>query len=254
MSLRFLFASALLSASLCAAQSALPADSGHFVINQGKQAVGRSDFSISPAQQAGYTITTHGNVHLPNVTYAFSGAGTLDQSLSIVNQSLNGTVNGQAVTFAARADGNNFAIDISANGKQFHNSIARPAQTVFFPDFDLSSYEIALSVAGMHPGQAISALVPKQTGIVASATLAPQANVQGTFNGKSIPVHHSSLTIGAVTSELYFSADNRILEVDIPSQTFAIVHDNFQLQQPPPPPASAPPPNQQAPAGDQQPQ
>ena len=61
----------------------------------------------------------------------------------------------------------------------------------------------------------------------------------------TLTVHHQSLTIGSVVSELYYSPANRILEVDIPGQAFAIVHENFQLQAPPPPPADASPTGQQ---------
>ena len=102
----------------------------------------------------------------------------------------------------------------------------------------MSSYDILLNLAARHPGTPISALIPKQTGILSTATLAPQADVQGTLNGKALTLHHSSLTIGSVVSELYYDSRNRILEVDIPSQTFAVVRENFQLQPPPPPPAN----------------
>lgn len=242
---------ALLLFSACAltglnAQTPLPADSGHFTINEGNHTVGRSDFSIQPLRQgsittpAAYSVNSHGTLTLKDTSYSFSGSSRLDGNLGILQEDLNGIVNGSAVTFALRTSGNKFAINISASGKNYQNSLNRPGQTVFFPDFDLASYEILLSLAASHPGAANWALVPKQTGILSTASLAPQVDVPATLNAKPSAVHHQSLTIGSVTSELYYSGTNRILEVDIPSQAFAIVHDNFQLQVPPPPPQAAP--------------
>jgi hypothetical protein len=228
------------------------ADTAHFTINQGNHPVGRSDFSILTVRQgsiatpAAYTVTSHGTLSIGSTKYSFSGNGSLDKDLSILQENLNGIVNGSAVTFAVHPSDGNFVIDISADGRSYRNSLNRPAQTVFFPDFDLSSYDTLLNLTTRHPGTPISALIPKQTGILSAATLAPQADVQGTLSGKSLTLHHSSLTIGSVVSELYYSPDNRILEVDIPSQTFAVVRDNFQLQPPPPPPANETQTNQPA--------
>jgi hypothetical protein len=233
------------------AQSNVPTDTAHFTINQGNHPVGRSEFSIVPVKQssitttAAYTITSHGTLNLQNTKYSFSGNGSLDKDLSILQENLNGIVNGSAVTFAVHPSGGNFVIEISADGRSYRNSLNRPAQTVFFPDFDLAAYDILLNLVARHPGTPISALIPKQTGILSAATLAPQVDVQGTLNGKTLTLHHTSLTIGSVVSELYYSPSNRILEVDIPSQTFAVVHDNFQLQPPPPPPPEAAPNGQQ---------
>jgi len=233
------------------AQTPLAVDSAHFTINEGNHAVGRTDFSIQPVHQgaittpAAYSVISHGTLTLKNTTYSFSGSGSLDSNLAILQEDLNGIVNGSAVTFGVRANGQKFAINISANGKSYQNSLNRPGQTVFFPDFDLSSYEILLNLAARHPGTLNWALIPKQTGILSAANLTPQADVQATLNAKTLTVHHQSLTIGSVVSELYYSPANRILEVDIPGQAFAIVHENFQLQAPPPPPADASPTGQQ---------
>jgi hypothetical protein len=233
------------------AQTSISADTAHFTINQGNHPVGRNDFSIVPLKQgsittsAAYAVTSHGTLSLENTKYSFSGSGSLDKELSILQENLNGIVNGSAVTFAVQPSGGNFVIEISADGRSYRNSINRPAQTVFFPDFDLAAYDILLNMTAGHPGTPISALIPKQTGILSAATLAPQADVQGTLNGKALTLHHTSLTIGSVVSELYYASNNRILEVDIPSQTFAVVRDNFQLQPPPPPPATEASPNNQ---------
>jgi len=249
--------SAFATASL-SAQTAFPADSGHFTINEGSHPVGRSDFSIQPVRQgsitapAAYSVTSHGSLTLKDTSYSFSGSGRLDGNLGILQENLNGIVNGSAVTFALQTNGGKFAIDISANGKAYQNSLSTPGSgpgsTVFFPDFDLASYEILLNMVAAHPGTLPWALIPKQTGILSAANLAPQEDAPATLNGKPLTVHHQSLTIGSVTSELYYSARSRILEVDIPSQAFAMVRDNFQLQAPPPPPAQTNAEQQSSPA------
>ena len=241
------------SAHSLVAQSSLPPDSARFTINQGSHAVGRTEFSIIPVKQgsiatpAAYSITSHGTLSVTNTKYSFSNTGSLGNDLAILQENLNGIVNGSAVTFTVQPSGGNFVIDISADGRSYRNSLNRPAQTVFFPDFDLSAYDILLNLAASHPGAPISALIPKQSGTLSNATLAPQGDVQGTLNGKSLNLHHASLTIGSVVSELYYDTSNRILEVDIPSQTFAVVHENFQLQPPPPPPANTTTDGQQQP-------
>ncbi len=230
----------------------LPADNAHFTINQGNHAVGHADFSIQTTKQgaittpAAYTVTSHGKLELPSTKYSFSATGSLDKNLAILSESLNGVVNGSAATFIVRTVGNNFVIDISADGKSYHNSLNRPAQAVFFPDFDLAGYDILLNLVASHPGTPISALIPKQSGILSTATLAPQTDVLATLNGAKLTVHHASLTVGSVISDLYYSLSNKIYEVDIPSQTFAVVRDNFQLQQPPPPPANDTPAGSQS--------
>ena len=144
----------------------------------------------SIATPAAYTVTSHGSLSLQNTKYSFSGSGSLDRDLSILQENLNGIVNGSAVTFAVHPSGGNFVIEISADGRSYRNSLNRPAQTVFFPDFDLAAYDILLNLAARHPGTPISALIPKQTGILSTATLAPQADVQGTLNGKALTLHH----------------------------------------------------------------
>ena len=237
------------------AQTSIPADTAHFTINQGNHPVGRSDFSLLPVKPGSntappaYTVTRNGRLTMESTKYSFSCSGSLDRELSILQENLNGIVNGSAVTFAVHQSGRKLRYrHLHPVAEVIRNSLNRPAQTVFFPDFDLSSYNILLSLTARHPGTPISALVPKQTGILSVAKLAAQPDVQGKLNAKAINLHHTSLTIGSVVSELYYSSANQILEVDIPGQAFAVVRDNFQLQQPPPPP-----PADAAPNGQQQP-
>src|SRR5271154_6624070 len=109
------------------AQTTLPADTGHFTINQGNHTVGRSDFSIQPVKQgkittpSAYAVTSHGTLTLKSTSYSFSASGSLDEDLAILTENLNGVVNGSAVTFAVGSSGGNFAIDISANGRSYRN-------------------------------------------------------------------------------------------------------------------------------------
>ena len=231
----------LLVAQMTNGQTALPVDQGKFTVNEGSRGVGRTEFSIQIVKQGPvptpgtYSVVSHGSIEIPSTKYSFSLSGSLDRNLAVLSENLNGVINGSAATFNVRTDDSNFAIDISANGRTYQNSITRSAQTVFFPDFDMAAYDILLSLVAAHPSAPFSALIPKQMGILSSATFARQSDVPATWNSSTLNVHHSSLTIGSVTNELYYSG-NKILELDVPSQTFAIVRENFQLQQPPPPP------------------
>src|SRR5271170_1102033 len=111
------------------AQTSLPADTAHFTINQGNHPVGRTDFSIAPMKQgsistpAAYTVTSHGTLSVENTKYSFSSSGSLDKDLAILQENLNGIVNGSAVTFAVAPSNGNLVIDISADGRSYRNSL-----------------------------------------------------------------------------------------------------------------------------------
>jgi hypothetical protein len=79
------------------------------------------------------------------------------------------------------------------------------------------------------------------TVILHTATLHTQPYLQRTFNTATAPLRHYTLTIGSVTSDVYATSKGDVLEVDIPSQGFAVVRDQFQLQ-PPASPAANPQP------------
>lgn len=234
---RIPFAALFLVSTVALAQHV--ADIARFTINQGKQQVGQGDFSLQKTPR-GYSVISHGNIQLPNTTYAFSGSGILDSRFALVQETLSGVVNREAVNFTVAGSGSSFKIDISASGKSYQNSLSRTPLTVLFPDFDLSSYEILLRIAASSPGAQLQALIPKETGSLSPITLAAEPDQQGTLSGASVTVHHTSMTIGQVTSELYYITGLQIMEVDIPSQGFAMPRQGFQLQQPPPPPNDQP--------------
>ncbi len=176
------------------AQTTLPADSGHFTINQGNHSVGRSDFSIQPVRQgkittpSAWSVTSHGTLTLQNTSYSFSASGSLDKDLVILQENLNGVVNGSAVTFAVRSNGGNFAIDISANGRSYGNSLNRPAQAVFFPG--LRSFQLR-NPARHHrrPSRRVNLCAYSQTERhPLGRDPRPQTDVQATLNGASITV------------------------------------------------------------------
>lgn len=240
----FIFAaSALLLGSLCQAQTLQP-ESARFSVHQGSQSVGTANYQIQP-EAGGYRVTAHGNLKLEKLAYAFSKTERLDQNLAIVSENLSGTVNGSAVNVAVHTGPDKFILDISANGQSYNNSLDRHPQTIFFPDFDLSSYAVLVRIAGGQPGGPQPwALIPKQTGLLMNAKFETQPSLKGTLDGSSIAIDHHVLTIGSVTSDVYSAPDGRVMEVDIPSQGFAIVRDQFQLQ-PPANPGAGPPPQQQ---------
>ncbi len=247
---RTIMTSALLLASVSFAQSqGLQPGSAHFTIHQGEQSVGTCSFEILQNNQ-GYRISSHGNLKMQNLNYAFSKTENLDPAMELADENLSGTINGSAVTFAVHPDGNKFAIDISADGQSYKNSLERHPQTIFFPDFDPSSYEVLQHLIEQTSGVQAWALIPKQTGLLMNVNLEDKGTLQGTWNGASIRVHHRTLTIGSVSSEVYGDGKGEVMEVDIPSQGFVMVRDQFQLQ-PPPKPDQAPPPQQNEPSNPQ---
>ncbi len=246
-----LVTSALLLAAVSFAQGqGLQPGSAHFTIHQGEQPVGTCSFEIHQDSQ-GYRIRSHGNVKMQDLSYAFSKTEHLDPAMEIADETLSGTVNGSAVTFAVHPDGNKFAIDISADGQSYKNSLDRHPQTIFFPDFDPSSYEVLQHfIEQQASGVQAWALIPKQTGLLMNVKLEDKGTLQGTLNGTSLKVHHRTLTIGSVSSDVYGDNQGELMEVDIPSQGFVMVRDQFQLQ-PPPKPDQAPPPQQDQPSNPQ---
>jgi hypothetical protein len=225
-------------------QASLPAGSASFIIAQGQHNVGKTSYTITP-NGARYSILSHGNLKISQLDYAFSNSETLTQRLNIASEKLSGKVNGSAATFAVTPDPGNslFKLDISANGQAASNTVQRNAFTVFFPDFDASSYVVLLQLAAQNPNAPFWALIPKQNGLLAPATFAPDPDVNGTLNNAPVTVKHHELTIGSVSSDVYSTPDNQLLEVDIAGDGFSIVRDGFTLQAPqkaPAPPPAAP--------------
>ena len=233
-----------ISAAPALAQNSLSAESVDFTIAQGQKNVGKTSYTIRPNGNR-YTVLSHGGIKISQLEYGFSNTETLTQRLNIASEQLSGKVNGAAANFAVTPDPPNskFNLDISANGQASSNSVQRNAFTVFFPDFDASAYLVLLRLSAQNPNAPFWALIPKQNGILSPATLAPDADVKGTLNNNPIDVKHHELTIGSVTSDVYSTADNQLLEVDIFDQGFAIIRNGFQLQAPqkaPAPPQPAP--------------
>ena len=65
------------------AQTDLPAGSSHYTIYQNDN-VGSSEATVTPTP-AGYTITSHGEMHLSKFSYSFTNSQNLDHMLNLVS-------------------------------------------------------------------------------------------------------------------------------------------------------------------------
>jgi hypothetical protein len=72
-------------------------------------------------------------------------------------------------------------------------------------------------------------LIPKQTGSIAALRIATDADMQGTLNGKPLPVHHLTVTYGTSKTELFSSPANELLQAEWTDEGFAMVRQGFKL-------------------------
>lgn len=234
-----------------AAQSApLPAGSAHFNIVQDKKTVGTTDCDIS-ALSSGYQVNSRGQVD--KYKYSFTNSSKMDANLNTVHNQLSGNVKGSAVTFSMNSDtsGRQFNVSINAGGKTTTTNFDRHQHTVLLADLDAAAYIEMTHFALQHP-QSAWVVIPKSEGVLVPADYEPQSDAQGSWKGKTISVHHTSVVVSSengITVEIYYTDDGTLLEADLPEQNFWVIRDGFDLQNRPkyqPPHGSAPPaPNQQ---------
>lgn len=230
------------------AQATLPTGPAHYTIYQGDKTVGSGDYAIQK-QSSGFTITSHGKMNLSKFSYDFTNTQRLDPSLNLVDDQLSGNVNGSPVTFTAKSDsaGRQFEISIMANGKQTQNSVDRHQHLVLLADLDPGAYLLLTSLALQNP-QTSWALIPKETGLLVPTSYQRDASVRGRLNNSQMDVQHVTITVGpqnSITVELFYGADGRCFEADLPQQNFYVVLDGFKLVNRPKPNAprgSTPPP------------
>jgi hypothetical protein len=245
----------LLPAGLVHAQSqpALSAGATHYTILQGDKTVGSSDATITPTGP-GYTITSHGDVHLSKFSYSFTSTQTLDHVLNLINDKITGTVNGSPVTFTVNADpsGREFHIDVNAKGKDTQNTVDRHQHLALLPDLDSAGYML-LTQIGLENPPVSWILIPKQDGLLVPSVYKRDADVRGRLDDHDIDVQHMTVTVSAQNSvnvELFYTPDGRLLEADLPEQNFFVARDGFKLTNRPKfapprsPDGSAPPPPQ----------
>jgi hypothetical protein len=248
----------LVPAGLVHAQSlpALSAGATHYTVLQGDKSVGSSDATVTPTGP-GYTITSHGDVHLSKFSYSFTNTQNLDHSLNLISDKITGTVNGSPVTFTVNADpsGREFHIDVNAKGKDTQNTVDRHQHLALLPDLDPAGY-ILLTQIGLESPPVSWILIPKQDGLLVPSVYSPDTSVRGRLDGHEIDVQHMTVTVSAqnsVTVELFYTSDGRLLEADLPEQNFFVARDGFKLidrpkfAPPRSPEGSAPPPQQSGP-------
>ncbi|MBT9330941.1 hypothetical protein [Paracidobacterium acidisoli] len=227
----------------------LSAGSAHFTIVQDKKTVGSADYTIA-ADPGGYLISSRGETQ--KYHYTFNNANKLDPSLNVVHDQLSGDVKGSSVTFTMASDstGRSFQVNIAASGKNTQTTFDRHQRTVLLADLDPAAYVEMAHFALQHPPTAWI-VIPKGEGVLVPADYEPQPDAEGSWNGRTATVHHTSVIVNAqngITVELYYTDSGDLLEADLPEQNFWIIRDGFDLHNRPkyqPPHSSTPPPDQQ---------
>ena len=248
-SIVFTFLLLALVVPILAQTPTLSIGSSNFQIFQGNKVVGSADYTIATGP-TGYTITSRGDLKISKFSYSFSNSNQLDSTLNTVRDQLSGTVNGSPVTFNVNADstGRQFQISVNANGKQTTNTVDRHRNLVFLPDLDAAGYVLLARFALANP-QTSWALIPKQDGLLVPSDYKPEADLQGSLNGQTVSLKHTSVAISAQNAtsvELFYTSDGTLMEADLPLQNFFVVRNGFKLiNRPKPTPPRAPDASQQ---------
>lgn len=260
-SLSFLLA-LLVPAGMVQAQTALPAGTTHYTIYQNGKKVGSTSDTVTPTN-AGYTITSNGDLRLPKLTYSFENTQYLDHMLNLVSDRITGTVNNSPVTFSINTDstGRKFDISVTAKDKTSTATIDRHQHLALLADLDSAGY-LLLAHVGMENPQVSWALIPKQNGLLVPTTYTSDPSVRGRMGGDVLNVLHTTVEISAqnsISEELFYTREGQLLEADLPEQNFYVIRDGFKLLNrpkfaPPRSPEPTPPPQQngQPPQGSQQ--
>jgi hypothetical protein len=119
------------------------------------------------------------------------------------------------------------------------------------PDLDASGYTL-LTQIGLENPQISWILIPKENGLLVPSVYKRDENVRGRLDGRDIDVKHMTVTVSAqnaVSVELFYTPEGRLLEADLPEQNFYVVRDGFKLinrpkfAPPRSPEGNAPPPS-----------
>jgi hypothetical protein len=218
---------------------AASAQSATFTVSQHGTKVGTASFDFAPSAD-GFRSSSLVRVKMQGLDYALSKSEELSTTRSLHHVQLSGTVNNSAVNVAAKPDGSQFLINISANGRSTTTRLDEHSRTVFLADFDPGAFETLLALAAKSNNRDIWVIVPKQAGSIEAVQLATYADEQGTLNDKPIAVHHLVATIGGARTDLFSGPDDQLLQAELPQEGFALVRNGFVLK--PPSKPGAPPP------------
>jgi len=251
LSLSFLFASLAVSPFALAQAPAVSPAQAHFTIVQASDGknVGSADYTVTTIP-GGYSIASRGELKLSKFSYTFSNTNRLDERLNIVRDDLSGTVNGSPASFQLTSDpsGRQFQVSITAKGNTTTNTFDRHQHTVLLPDLDPAAYGEMAHFALEHPPTAWI-IIPKQNGILVPAEYDPEPDLGARLDGQPITAHHTRVIVSAenaISVEVYYTNEGKLLEADLPEQNFYVIRDGFRLDQRPTytPPRNAAPPEQ----------
>ena len=231
-----LFAFVILGASaIVAAQSA------DFAVSQNGKPVGTASFTFT-SNSARIDSTSLVRVEMQGLNYSLSNTEELSPTQSLLHVQLSAIVNNAAVNVAAKPDGAQFLMNISANGRSNTTRLEVHKSVVFLPDFDPGALQTMLTLASATSNRDLWAIIPKQAGTISPIQLATYPDEQGTLDAKPITVHHLVATIAGASTHLFAGPEDQLLQAELPQEGFALVRKGFVLTPPAKPiaPPSAP--------------
>ncbi len=229
----------LLAFVLLGAASNASAQSASFAVSQNGKAIGTASFTFK-SNSTGIDSASLVRVEMQGLNYSLSKNEELSPTYALLHVQLSALVNNSAVNVAAKPDGAQFLMNISANGRANTTRLDFHKSTVFLPDFDPGSLQTLLTLAAATNNRDLWAIIPKQAGSISPIQLATYRDEQGTLDGKPITVHHLVATIAGATTDLFADPENQLLQAELPQQGFALVRKGFVLT--PPAKPLAPPP------------
>jgi hypothetical protein len=228
-----IFASIAIAAILAMVPGDPPAASraGTFTVSQNGQSVGTASFEIA-SRPAGHDSTSTVRIEMQGLDYALSKTEELDSVNHLKHVLLSGTVNGSAANVIGKPDGQQFLLNISANGRSSTSRLEAHDAAVFLPDFDPGALETLLVLAAAQNNRDIWVIIPKQAGSVEPVELATYADEQGAMDGKPVAVHHLVASIAGAQTDMFSGPENELMQAELPQQGFALVRKGFVLTPP----------------------
>ncbi len=227
--LSFIAHARVLALSLLVVAPAAWGQPGVFEIMLNGGQVGTASCKIV-ATTHGYSSTTVMHVTTHGLDYSLSKTEQLSPSHQFEHVLLSAVVNNEAVSVTGSLASAKIVLHISANGHTVTTPLTAHAGAVFMPDFDPGAFETLLALAAERNNRGLWAIIPKQSGAIAPIQLATYEDQQGTLNGKTITVHHLVATIGGSQANIYSSADNQLMQANLPQQGFVLVYKGFALK------------------------
>ncbi len=243
----FIPSAGLLAFGLLGASASAVAQSASFAVSQNGKPIGTASFTFT-SKPAGIDSTSLVRVDMPGLNYQLSKNEQLSPSRALLHVQLSAIVNNSAVNVAAKPDGQQFLLNISANGRANTTRLDVHQSTVFLPDFDPGALQTLLTLAAATNNRDLWAIIPKQAGSISPIQLATYPDLQGTLDGKPVTVHHLIATIAGASTDLFSGPENQLLQAELPQQGFALVRKGFVLTPPTKPLAPPPAPSGAAPA------